>query len=86
MLVRIQVLKKCSEVRELLCEDGWDVDEEGAGALVATHPRAGDQPAARARLRRLGLLTSARLRIEFDHKRLATRGRGRILHGFPTLA
>jgi hypothetical protein len=65
MVVHIRVLARSPEVREMLCESGWDVDEEGTDGLVATHPQVEDQPAARARLWRLGLLTSPRLRIEF---------------------
>jgi hypothetical protein len=76
MVVHIRVLTRSPEVRELLCQNGWDVDEEGADALVATHPRVGDQPAARARLWRLGLLTSPRLRIAFDPGYLPAPGRG----------
>jgi hypothetical protein len=86
MVVHIRVLTRSPEVHELLREHGWDVDEDGADVLVATHPRVEDQPAARARLWRLGLLTSPRLRIEFHPKRLPARARGQVLHGFPTPA
>jgi hypothetical protein len=73
MVVHIHVLKRSAEVRQVLCENGWDVEEEGADVLVATHPRVGDQLAARARLWRLGLLTSPQLRIDFEPGHLAAR-------------
>jgi hypothetical protein len=65
MLVHIRELTRSPQVARVLREHGWDVAQESADELVATHPEVKDQPAARARLWRLGLLTSPRLRIEF---------------------
>jgi hypothetical protein len=65
MVVYIQVLGRLRNVGQSLRRDGWTVDEESPNTLEATHPGVDGQPAARARLSSLGLLTSGRLRIEF---------------------
>jgi hypothetical protein len=53
------------DLRPLLRRHGWMLDEGVPGDFHASHAEARDQPAARARLEQLGLLTSSRVRIEF---------------------
>lgn len=49
----------------MLERDGWAIESDG-DAFFANNPDVADEPAARNRLDRLGLLTSARVRIEFE--------------------
>jgi hypothetical protein len=53
------------DIRRLLTDHGWQVTEAGPGRFLASHPEAGDQQSARAKLDRLDLLTSNRLHVEF---------------------
>jgi hypothetical protein len=71
MAVHIRVLTRSYCVCQVLRDDGWEVEKDDAGTLTADHPEVPDQRAARSRLCRLGLLTSPRLRIEFEPKRLS---------------
>jgi hypothetical protein len=64
MRVSFQPLHQQSELRRLLRADGWMLEGD-LDALIGEHPDATDQPSARSRLHRLGLLTSRGLRIEF---------------------
>jgi hypothetical protein len=61
----IELLRDGSEVRALLREQGWRLDEQGADRLLAIHAEVNDQEVARDRLQQAGLLTSAKVRIEF---------------------
>jgi hypothetical protein len=81
MVVHIHVLRGPHEVARALRQDGWTLDEATPISFEATHPRVDDQAAARARLYRLGLLTSSRLRIEFAPDYLFCR-RQYVLRGF----
>jgi len=76
MVTYIRLLKSSREVKELLCADGWHIEELENGALATTHTQVVNQDDARVRLSRLGLLTSSRLRIKFEphFTRCATRG------------
>jgi hypothetical protein len=65
MRIRIECLSGTAGLRALLRAGGWRLEGPAGDAFYASHPGAGDQPAARSRLHRLGLLTSPRLRIEF---------------------
>ena len=73
MVIRIPVLTRSCCVCQVLRDDGWEVAKEDADTLTADHPEVSDQRAARTRLCHLGLLTSPRLRIEFDPRRLPAR-------------
>jgi hypothetical protein len=65
MRVHIEVLRRPDACREVLQQDGWRL-QGGEDSFSATHPGAPDEDSARQRLLRLGLLTSAWLRIDFD--------------------
>jgi hypothetical protein len=65
MDVYIELLRGGTEVRALLREHGWRLDEQGAGRLLSKHEEVSDQEVARDWLLRVGLLTSAEVRIEF---------------------
>jgi hypothetical protein len=65
MDVFIELLRSGSDVRALLREQGWRLDERGADRLLAKHAEVDDQEVARDRLLEAGLLTSATVRIEF---------------------
>jgi hypothetical protein len=69
MVVHIHALRRSQELARVLRDDGWEVEEGAPRFFEATHPDVDDQPTARARLLRLDLLTSPRLRIEFDPQR-----------------
>ena len=64
MTIHIEMLHRGESIREVLREDGWQVDRADGG-YDAEHPAVQDGPTARARLNALGLLTSAALRIDF---------------------
>jgi hypothetical protein len=65
MDVRIQLLRRSDHCRTALHTDGWELEAADTDVLCARHPLVEDERAARSRLYRLGLLTSAFLRIEF---------------------
>lgn len=66
MNVHINLLRLTDSFRVSLRQDGWVVlAANDKGALDATHPDVKDENAARIRLDRLGMLTSAAIRIEF---------------------
>jgi hypothetical protein len=65
VIIRFELQGMARDVRPLLRSHGWRLDEGGPGNFHASHAGARDQPAARVRLHRLGLLTYARVRIEF---------------------
>jgi hypothetical protein len=66
VVVHIQVLRRFHDLARVLQRDGWSIDEATPKTLEVTHREVDDRAAARARLHRLDLLTSRRLRIEFD--------------------
>lgn len=66
MQIRFDSARHETAVRGLLRADGWELEGPVTGAFWASHAEAADQSSARSRLQQLGLLTSARLRIEFD--------------------
>jgi hypothetical protein len=67
MQVRIELIvdRDLRPIREALQFDGWDTAAERRGVLHATHADARRASQIRARLSRLGLLTSPSVRIEF---------------------
>jgi hypothetical protein len=65
MMLFIELLGSPDRLRECLINDGWKLEDLREGNLRATHSQVPDQVAARRRLCKLGLLTSASLRIEF---------------------
>jgi hypothetical protein len=65
MRVLIRPLGACRDPGRVLRADGWSLEGLPGEAVLAGHPRVADEEAARARLNRLGLLTSAGVRIEF---------------------
>jgi hypothetical protein len=65
MNVYIELLRGGSDVRALLREHGWRLDEQGADRLLAKHAEVRNQEVARDRLQQAGLLTSPKVRIEF---------------------
>src|SRR6516164_776292 len=66
MRLRIQLLHQREAVKDCLQRDGWNLEGESRDTLSACHAAVGSEPAARRRLHKLGLLTSANLRIEFQ--------------------
>jgi hypothetical protein len=54
-----------ARLQERLHKDGWELERGSGEAYFAWHPQVIDEGAARARLYRLGLLTSNALYIEF---------------------
>jgi hypothetical protein len=69
MHLHIQLLRDRNGVRRGLCRDGWDCEDRRDGAVIARHLSVTDGVDARGRLHRLGLLTSASLRIDFCYAR-----------------
>jgi hypothetical protein len=65
MDVFIELLRSGIEVKELLRQQGWRLDEQGADRLLAKHEEVNDQEVARDRLLQAGLLTSPTVRINF---------------------
>jgi hypothetical protein len=65
MDVHVEVVGRAGDLRALLEENGWGLKEGVPNHFTATHPDVSDQPMARSRLHKIGLLTSGRLRIEF---------------------
>ncbi len=67
MRVQLSPLRHGNDYRVALRKDGWLVlGADSAECIEVIHPEVADQSAARARLDRLGLLTSPFLRIRFD--------------------
>ena len=66
MKVQIRMLQPEPDLKDSLLKDGWQVSFEPDGSVLAIHPAVVSEPGARARLHRLGLLTSVKLRIHFD--------------------
>jgi hypothetical protein len=69
MNVWIKPLIPSPHLEEILANDGWELLVESDHAIFANHPEVPDEPTARSRLDRLGLLTSRRHRIEFERLR-----------------
>jgi hypothetical protein len=69
MRIYIQLLRQCETFRKALHKDGWMLESGSDDCFLARHPQVNDEPAARSRLHRLGLLTSPSLRIEFPRHR-----------------
>jgi hypothetical protein len=70
MKVIINILGDHDNVRRLLRNDGWQLQEKIAGSISALHPEVESEQEARFRLHSLGLLTSGSLRVEFPIRRL----------------
>ena len=68
MNIRVEVLRAVPGIRELLVEDGWRL-EKGEEAGLRASLRVQDQYDARNRLLRLGLLTSAHIRVGIERAR-----------------
>jgi hypothetical protein len=75
MQVHVQQCRTCRNLRKTLLRDGWRMEAEDPDSLHISHPEVPDEQAARDRLSRLGLLTSARLRIAFQPSRWDTTSR-----------
>jgi hypothetical protein len=67
--MRIHVCKvgRFDSLPGIFRQDGWRMTEVSSDSLWLSHPEAPDQDTARQRLGDLGLLTSRRLRIEFEN-------------------
>jgi hypothetical protein len=65
MDVHFEAVKGPAGLRALLEANGWRLDDGEDNHFTAHHPDVTDQPTARQKLNRMGLLTSAQLRIEF---------------------
>ena len=65
MRIRFELLRRSETLRDALRGDGWQWGPGEARTLVASHPDAPNEAAARGRLFHLGLLTSSLLRIDF---------------------
>jgi hypothetical protein len=66
MKVQIRIMQSGSDFQVAMEKDGWDLCVEPDGSVVAEHPAVVSEPGARARLHRLGLLTSRELSIRFS--------------------
>jgi hypothetical protein len=64
MKVRIHVLRRAPSLSARLKRAGWRLESDSERALVVYHPEVRDAGEARERLNRLGVLTSAALRID----------------------
>jgi hypothetical protein len=64
MLVYIKLLRRRDDLRAALRRDGWRLVCVGR-SVVASHPQAKAEEAARQRLARLGLLDSPDVRVDF---------------------
>jgi hypothetical protein len=71
MKVRIHELQHVPNLAWGLTRAGWEVKLEGGGRLTASNPSMGGWQARRS-LWDLGLLTSSRLRISFEHSSPST--------------
>jgi hypothetical protein len=65
MDIYFEVVRGRADLPALLRANGWRLDEAAGNRVTASHPDITDQPSARQKLDRMGLLTSGRLRIEF---------------------
>ena len=66
MKVHMKLLRCPDDLRTSLRKDGWVIQKTSRkNELDASHPQVEDEDMARIRLQRLGLLTSASLRVEF---------------------
>jgi hypothetical protein len=65
MIVSIYPIPHGKPVLGVLEKDGWQLDPGCKDHVDARHPQVKDEFSARSRLCRLGLLTSASLRISF---------------------
>ncbi len=65
MIVSIYPISPGKPVLGVLEKDGWQLDAGSKDHVDARHPLVKDEVSARTRLYRLGLLTSASLRISF---------------------
>jgi len=65
MDILIRVLQGSDAVPLRLRKDGWQLRLAANDSFLACHPSVADEPQARLRLQKLGLLTSRALRIEF---------------------
>ena len=65
MNIHVEVLRAVPGIRELLVNDGWRL-ENGEEAGLRASLRVQDQYDARNRLLRLGLLTSAHIRVGIE--------------------
>jgi hypothetical protein len=88
MKVQIWILQSGSDCKDALAKDGWDLSVEPDGSVLAEHPAVVSEPEARARLNRLGMLTSRELSIRFsshssafaEHRERSPVRRARALH------
>ena len=69
MNIWIEPLIPSTDLEEILIDDGWELLVESDHLIFANHPEVPDEPTARSRLDRLGLLTSRSHRIQFHRLR-----------------
>jgi hypothetical protein len=65
MHVEMKMLSCSDIIRDTMHRDGWVIDKAHGDQIQVVDREVRDEAAARARLLRLGLLTSSSLRIEF---------------------
>jgi hypothetical protein len=65
MKIHLRFLRHATMHEQALQDDGWHLEPQNGGGLVARHPEVKDEGAARTRLYRLGFLTSSSLHIDF---------------------
>ncbi len=70
MILHVQILRRPTEVRDVLRDDGWQIENAGRDQMAVTHRDVSDEAAARSRLHQLGLLTSSSLRVHFQPQSL----------------
>jgi hypothetical protein len=65
MKLRLESSLPAASLKEKFERDGWRVDQAKDGSMLASHGEIVSEPVARLHLQQMGLLTSAKLRIEF---------------------
>jgi hypothetical protein len=72
MELHLLPLKDFERVHSVLHADGWLLEKDQSGLIHAQHRAIPDEPAARHRLFKLGLLTSRFVQIRFERTRKRT--------------
>jgi hypothetical protein len=71
MIIDLEILGRNADVRAALLKDGWRLEPRERDQYVASHQAVPDEPTARLRLDKVGLLTSSKVRIRFPLPRLS---------------
>ncbi len=74
MIVSIYPIRSWNPSLEVLKKDGWQLESRSRDHVYARHPQVNDESSARSRLYRIGLLTSASLRIAFRRESARSSG------------